>query len=84
VYQLIISYILFAVGLYAGIGLLYAVVFVFKRVNRIDPDAQEAGFAFRLLIIPGVIVFWPVLMRRDFGGQSHPPEEHTAHKRLAE
>ena len=82
-YQIIISYILYALGIYAAVGLLYAIPFAFKRVNRIDPDARDAGRLFRLLIVPGTIVFWPVLMRRDFGGQTRPSDEKTAHKNLA-
>lgn len=49
---------------YAGIGLAFATVFVFRGVGRIDPVAREAPIGFRLLIIPGAAALWPVLALR--------------------
>jgi hypothetical protein len=49
---------------YAAAGLLFAVVFVAKGVNKLDEAAAESGWGFRLMIIPGVAAFWPVLLQR--------------------
>jgi hypothetical protein len=44
----------YGLGAYSAAGLLFAAVFVFKGVQRIDSEAQGSGIGFRLLIIPGV------------------------------
>lgn len=49
---------------YAAVGLLFALLFVFRGVNRIDEAAAESGAGFRLIIIPGVAALWPVMLLR--------------------
>lgn len=51
-------------AVYAAAGTLFAAAFVARGVNAMDPAACNAGIGFRLLIVPGVIVFWPLLLRR--------------------
>jgi hypothetical protein len=49
---------------YAGVGLVFALAFVFVGVDRIDPAARGA-IAFRPLLLPGATLLWPlVLLRR--------------------
>ena len=69
--------------LYAALGALFALPFVFTGVNRIDPGARTANWRFRLLIVPGVVAFWPLLLRRWFLGQP-PPTERNAHRKAAQ
>lgn len=70
------------VGLYLAAGLLFAVPFVLRGVNRIDPAAPGSSWGFRLIIVPGVVALWPLLARRWLRGLS-PPEERNAHRRAA-
>jgi len=49
---------------YAGIGLAFAIAFVLRGVWRLDPVARGAPIGFRLLILPGAVALWPVLLRR--------------------
>ena|ERR1051325_4733802 len=51
---------------YLLLGFVYAVYFVFWRVQRIDAGAEGAGWGFRLLLIPGSTVLWPYLMLKKF------------------
>ncbi len=69
-------------GVYAGLGLLFAVAFVLRGAARIDPQADGGSWGFRLAILPGVAALWPLLARRWARGQT-PPEEHNAHRDLA-
>ena len=69
-------------GVYAAIGLLFAFPFVFRGVNRIDPVAEGGSWGFRLIILPGVVAFWPMLLRRWMTG-SAPPQERNAHRDAA-
>jgi hypothetical protein len=71
------------VGVYVTIGLLFAVVFVWRLVGRLDPAARHGTTGFRVLILPGVIALWPYLAARLAFGASAPPEEWTAHRRSA-
>ncbi len=74
-----ITVILAALGIYAGIGFIFAIAFVTRGVDRIDHNARGGGLGFRLLILPGAATFWPVLLRRWISG-APPPEERNAHR----
>jgi len=56
-------------GLYLLVGLLFAVPFVLRGVNRIDPVARKGTWGFRLIILPGVVALWPLLLNRWRRGQ---------------
>jgi hypothetical protein len=63
--MMIINAILIAVGIYLLCGVLFAIPFVVKGVQIIDPDgAHEAKWGFRVIIIPGTIIFWPLLLKK--------------------
>jgi len=69
----VVEIALVAAGAYAAAGLLFAALFVTIGVNRIDPAARGAGLGFRLLILPGSALFWPLLLRRWLRpGQEEP------------
>ena len=75
-----VSGFLWLLGAYALAGLLFAIPFALFGVTRIDPDAKGTSVGFRLLITPGVVVFWPMLLRRWLSGVSEPPVERNAHR----
>jgi hypothetical protein len=68
------------VSFYGICGLLFAVPFVLVGVNRIDPHAGHSSWGFRLLIIPGTVALWPLLLRRWWKGFHESPEEVTPHR----
>ncbi len=49
---------------YAAIGLPFAVVFLFGGLTSVDPATRNAPWSFRLLIGPGVVAFWPLMLLR--------------------
>jgi len=63
---------------YLGLGLVFAVPFVLRGAAAIDPDARGASVGFRLAILPGCAVFWPLLLRRWISGE--PPRERSPHR----
>ena len=71
---------LILLGLYLACGFLFAIPFVVRGVKRIDPHAKHGSWGFRLLIFPGTLAFWPLLLRRWLKGISEPPEERNAHR----
>ncbi|MYF95726.1 MAG: hypothetical protein F4210_09500 [Holophagales bacterium] len=67
---------------YIACGLVFAPFFAWRGVGRVDPAARSSGLGFRLIILPGVAVLWPVLLRRWLTGSS-PPSERNAHRDAA-
>ena len=72
--------LVYLLAAYAGVGLLFAVPFVWVGVQRLDSEAQGAGIAFRLLILPGVAAFWPLFLSRWVRGIMEPPTEKNPHR----
>ena len=72
-----------ALGIYAGVGILVAVWLQVRGLDRLDPAAAGAAWGFRILMIPGLVAFWPLLALRALRGGG-PPAEHNAHRGAAE
>jgi hypothetical protein len=68
---------------YAMLGMLFAVLFVWIGVQRLDAQAVGAGIGFRLLILPGVAAFWPMLFARWMRGVTEPPAETNPHRAIS-
>lgn len=67
-----VTAILNVVALYAAAGAVFAVAFLLLGITRIDNGAKGAGLGFRLLILPGLIALWPLMLIRWLsGGQPH-------------
>ena len=58
--------ILMIIGLYVVIGLLVGLAFVLRGVNRVDPAAGDSPFVFRIVILPGCVGLWPVVLLKWF------------------
>ena len=71
--------IVLALQLYAAVGLLFALIFVFVGVGKIDPAAPGSSWGFRLMIVPGCVAFWPLLLARWIGRKA-PPVERSPHR----
>lgn len=65
---------------YVSLGLLFAIAFVWRGVQKVDQQAAGTGFAFRCLILPGSIAFWPLLLRRWLRPAGAPPEQENPHR----
>ena len=51
-------------GLYFGVGALFALFFVIFGASRIDPGAQGMPLQARLIIFPGVMGLWPLMLTK--------------------
>lgn len=65
---------------FISLGLLFAIAFVWRGVQKVDRQATGTGFAFRCLILPGSIAFWPLLLRRWLRATGEPPEQENPHR----
>ena len=59
-----IEWIVIGLEAYAVIGLIFAVAFALRGVDRLDPAARGAASGFRAMILPGAAALWPLLWRR--------------------
>ncbi len=66
---------------FVGVGLVFALAFVWFGVERLDRQARGAGIGFRLLVLPGVAAFWPLFVQRWARGVAEPPVEINSHRR---
>ena len=51
-------------GAYAVLGAVFAAFFLWRWVGRLDPAAAHATWGFRVLVFPGVVIFWPLFVSR--------------------
>jgi hypothetical protein len=58
------SAFLLLLGAYFLAGFIFALLFVFIGVNRVDEGAKGAPVSFRLLLLPGSMAFWPYLLAK--------------------
>ncbi len=83
-FEIVAKAFVFFLGTYSALGLIFALVFVWNGVQRLDVEAEGSGIGFRLLIQPGVAAFWPMLLRRWIQQISEPPGEHNPHRELSQ
>jgi hypothetical protein len=53
-----------ALTAYGLAGIAFAFGFVIFGIHRVDPVAEHSTIGFRLIIIPGVVALWPLLLTR--------------------
>ena len=54
---------------YLAAGVLVAVALLLGGLRRIDTAAAAAPMRVKLLLVPGMIVLWPLMLRRGLGWQ---------------
>ncbi|MDH3639349.1 MAG: hypothetical protein OES09_12945 [Gammaproteobacteria bacterium] len=59
---------------YLVLGLIFAVPFVLFLASRVDPSAKGSTWGFRVLVLPGVTLLWPLMLTRVLKRQERPVE----------
>ena len=59
-----VEILLIIAAIYLLGGVLFVIPFLMKGLNKIDEGAHGSTIGFKIIIIPGVIVFWPVLLAK--------------------
>lgn len=59
---------------YLVLGLIFAIPFIVFGIQRLDPSAKNSTIPFRLMVLPGITLFWPLLLIRLLRGQEKPTE----------
>ncbi|MEM7610333.1 MAG: hypothetical protein AAF270_01560 [Pseudomonadota bacterium] len=68
-------------ALYSLAGLVVGLFFVALGVTRVDPAARGTGVGFRLLLLPGSVLLWPMLLLRWIKPKQLGALERNAHRR---
>ena len=48
------------VYVYLIIGFVFSIIFLAKGIQVTDELAKESSWGFKLIILPGLIILWPV------------------------
>lgn len=56
--------ILVLAAAYTGLAVFVGLAFVAFGVSRVDSSARGAGWGFRLLILPGAALLWPLILAK--------------------
>jgi len=49
---------------YLIIGILFSIFFFFKGLKKVDTIADQASKATKLIWLPGIILLWPLLLKK--------------------
>ena len=66
-----VEVVLIMVSIYLLLGALFVAPFLAKGLTKVDEGAHGGTIGFKIIIIPGVIVFWPVLFRKWMRNLKH-------------
>ena len=61
---MIIEILLNLLTVYVICGFVFSIAFLIAGINKIDEAARGSTIGFKMIIIPGVIIFWPYLLRK--------------------
>ena len=71
----VVEWFVNALVAYAALGLVFGLAFVALGVSRVDPVARGSGLGFRVIVLPGAVALWPVLLkqwiRASWAGEGH-------------
>lgn len=62
--ETVVSIFFIILGVYLATGFLFAIVFIFKGIEKVDESAHGATPGFKIIIIPGVMALWPFLLNK--------------------
>ncbi len=79
-YEHFANLLLRAMYLYIGVGTLVAPVIIVAGLTRVDSEARGSGLGFRLIIFPGTVALWPLLLKRYIRGAGEPPLQKDPHR----
>lgn len=59
-----VNILLILAGSYLLSGIVFAIFFLGKGIEKVDAAAHGSGIGFRLIILPGTIALWPLLLQK--------------------
>lgn len=68
---------------YLGIGVLVMLWMHAGGLRRVDTAAAKGTIGFRILVSPGLVLLWPLILKRAIHAAGHPPVESGPHRDAA-
>lgn len=68
----IVSIGLILAGIYVLVGLGLAIFWTIKGLELVDETAAGATKGFKAIIFPGLVAFWPWILRKWMQGKQSP------------
>ena len=62
--------IIYSTIAYLSLGAIFSIPFMIKWIYRLDEATCESSLAFKVAILPGCIIFWPVLLKKYWNSKS--------------
>lgn len=62
--ETIVSILLMAAGVYLLIGIAFYFPFIKKGVHTFDDGVKDAPVFMKILIFPGTVALWPILLKK--------------------
>ena len=56
--------LVYAADIYATVGLIVALLFIARWRKTFDPSAADGSWGFCVLVVPGIVALWPVIVRK--------------------
>ena len=76
--EAVIKILFLLMGLYLVAGLVFAVIFLIKGIEKTDEGAHGGTWGFKLIIIPGILALWPVLLKKWIKAKTITHDETAA------
>jgi hypothetical protein len=70
-----------AAAVYVAVGVAFSAFLLVRGLRRFDEAAAQGGLGFRLLVLPGMVALWPLLLVMWRRGEA--VQERNAHDRVA-
>ena len=71
-----VEVVLIIVLIYLLLGVLFVIPFLVKGLTKVDEGAHGGTIGFKIIIIPGVVVFWPVLLNKWIKANATEAQKH--------
>ena len=67
---MVVEFLVYLFYTYLIVGFLFGLWFVFKGVKRVDQGMTDAKWILRLMILPGTVALWPLMLRKSLKSKS--------------
>ncbi|OEK01943.1 hypothetical protein BFP97_10625 [Roseivirga sp. 4D4] len=67
--EVIATILLIALGIYILIGIVFYFPFIKNGVRKIDEGVKDAPRFMKILIFPGTVALWPILLKKVKKGE---------------
>ncbi len=59
-----LSILLIIAAMYMVLGNVFSILFLWKGLDKVDPGTKDSGIIFKLLLYPGMTIFWPFFLTK--------------------